>query len=309
VTGAQTVRQQVIALPGDGGAARIILGGRFGEEPTDLSWRRLDRFADLGGKVVDTAHSYAGGLSEKVIGEWMRANPGMLTVVDKIGHPDGRGVIDLSASVLRRELAESRDRLGDRAPDVVLLHRDSPEVPVEEVAVTLADLVANGEAREIGVSNWPAHRLDHLVTALAKLGRGTVASYQRSLAVPVAPLWPGTLHAAEPVLEVTARHRLPMLAWAAQARGFFAGATELPDAGRPDPFISPANLARRSRCEALARDLGSRPETVALAWLLHHPGTWAIVGARSVPEVDASLAASRLSLDAATLRWLENGTR
>jgi len=309
MTGSQIVLQQVRALPAEGGAARIVLGGRFGEEPSALSWRRLDRFAESGGKVVDTAHSYAGGLSEKVIGEWMRANPGMLIVVDKIGHPDGRGAVDLSAAALRLELAESRLRLGDRAPDVVLLHRDSPEVPAEEVAGTLVGLVTAGEAREIGVSNWPAPRLGQLVAALAKLGRTPVVSYQRSLAVPVTPLWPGTLQAAGPVLEVTARHRLPMLAWAAQARGFFAGITELPDVSKPDPFSSPANLARRSRCEALARELGSRTETVALAWLLHHPDTWPIVGARSVPEVDASLEATQLSFDAATLRWLESGSR
>jgi aryl-alcohol dehydrogenase-like predicted oxidoreductase len=59
----------------------------------------------------------------------------------------------------------------------------------------------------------------------------------------------------------------------------------------------------------LARDLGSRPETIALAWLLHQHNTRPIVGPRSVAEVSASMDACRICLDADTLRWLDAGAR
>jgi len=245
--------------------ARIILGGRFGEEPVRSSWQRLDRFVERGGEVVDTAHSYAEGRSEQVIGEWLRANPGSLVVVDKVGHPDRTGAIDLSPRALRREIAESRRRLGLATIDVVMLHRDSPGHPVEDVAETLAASVTEGEAREIGVSNWSASRLDALVAALATHDLVPLISYQRSLALPLTDLWPGARHADESVSRVATQHQLIMLAWAAQARGFFAGRTEPPAPGRSDPFDGPVNRARRERCRELARDLGSLPETVALA--------------------------------------------
>jgi aryl-alcohol dehydrogenase-like predicted oxidoreductase len=159
-------RGHLFAGLGGKSTARIILGGRFGEESFATSWRRLDRFVEAGGRVVDTAHCYADGRSEEVIGAWMRANPGALVVVDKVGHPDQDGAVDLSPNALRRELAESLSRLGVSAIDVVLLHRDSAAVPVEEVASTLAGFVSDGLALRVGVSNWPADRLGQITRAL-----------------------------------------------------------------------------------------------------------------------------------------------
>jgi aryl-alcohol dehydrogenase-like predicted oxidoreductase len=292
-----------------GASTRVILGGRFGEETVRSSWQRLDRFVERGGEAVDTAHSYAEGRSEQVIGDWLRANPGSLVVVDKVGHPDGSGSVNLSARALRREIAESHRRLGVATIDVVLLHRDSPAHPVEEIAETLAAVVAEGEAREIGVSNWLAPRLCGLVAALAVRGHVPLISYQYSLAVPLTELWPGARHADESVRRVAAEHKLTVLAWAAQARGFFAGRSEPPAPGRPDPFDGSVNRARRTRCRELARDLGTLPETVALAWLLHQARIRPIIGPRSVAEVDASMDAAQIRLDAAVLDWLAEGAR
>lgn len=291
------------------GPERLVLGGRFGEEPAALSWRRLDHFVGAGGRIVDTAHSYAGGGSERVIGEWLRANPDGVVVVDKIGHPDDNGQLDLSPKRLLAEADESRDRLGVSRIDVVLLHRDSPGVSIEEIADTLNDLVNNGYAECVGVSNWPAKRLVDLADEMADRHLPLIVSYQQSLAVPRTPLWPGSRH-VDPDLEgVIESRNLPLLAWAAQARGFFTGTTDLPNPGQGDPFDTAENRARRKRCQMLADDLAMRPETVALAWLLHQPNTWSIVGPRTILELDASLAAGELQLDTGDLRWLAEGIR
>lgn len=274
-----------------------------------MSRRRLDRFVEAGGRLVDTAHSYADGQSERVIGDWLRANPDTINIIDKIGHSDDAGRLDLSASALRAEAAESRQRLGVDSIDMILLHRDSPEIGIEEIADGLVRLVDDGYAKRVGVSNWPAHRLASLVGVLADRGHMPVVSYQRSLAVPKAPLWPGTHHADRAVREIAAMRRLTLLAWAAQARGFMAGSTELPRPGEDDPFDTAENHARRERCRHLGDRMGIRPETVALAWLLHQPNTWPIVGPRSIDELEASLAAADVRLDAATLNWLAEGVR
>lgn len=291
------------------GPDRIVLGGRFGEEPAELSWHRLDGFAAAGGRFVDTAYSYANGESERVIGQWLRANSGALHVIDKVGHPDRNGRVDLGPDNITREVAESTRRLGVERIAVVLLHRDARHVRITDIASSLIGLVSDGYAGQIGVSNLAADRLEQLTVELADRGHVPVVSYQRSLAVPHTQLWAGALHADTAVQAVVERHGLVLLAWAAQARGYFTGRTELVGPGQEDAFDTTQNTARRLRCRQLAEDVGVRPETVALAWLLHQPNVMAIVGPRSIEELDASLAAARLPLDPSTCRWLAEGTR
>jgi aryl-alcohol dehydrogenase-like predicted oxidoreductase len=286
---------------------RVVLGGRFGEEDSRVSYQRLDRFAARGGRLVDTAHSYAEGRSEKIIGKWLRANPGHLLVATKVGHPDVSGTLDLSQPRLLNEAARSCRRLGLPAVDLLLLHRDDPGRSAEELADTLVQLVASGHARRIGICNWAEPRLVQLTALLGERGHVPVVSYQLSLATAARPLWPGTLAADRPLLELVNRHRLPLLAWAGQARGFFAGTKEPLGDGFADPFDTPANRLRRRRCRELAGRIGSRPESVALAWTLHIPGTWPVIGARSTHEVDVSLDAVSLRFDERTLEWLMHG--
>jgi len=308
MTGATPVRIEAPRPSQAIGPDRIVLGGRFGEEPAAVSWQRLDHFAEAGGRFVDTAHCYAHGGSERVIGQWLRANRGTVAIIDKIGHPDSSGHLDLSRDHLMREAAESVGRLGGQPIDVLMLHRDAPNTPVSELADTLARLAEDGHGSRVGVSNWAAGRLDTLTGALTERGHLPVVSYQRSLAKPTTPLWPGALHADAAVCKVIQRRGLALVAWAGQARGYFTGTTDLPTPGRADPFDSPGNRSRRQRCRQLAGDLGVRPETVALAWLLHHPDTWPIVGPRSIIELDISLAAAQVRLGEATLAWLAEGT-
>lgn len=288
-------------------ADRIVLGGRFGEEPQSLSFQRLDAFTGAGGRLVETAHSYAGGQAEEVVGKWVAANLDSVAVIDKVGHPDEDGHIDLGLHALAREATVSCRRLGTDQIDVLVLHRDDPLRTVDEIAQTLLRLVRVGLAGQVGVSNWRPSRVEALSGLLAAERLRLFASYQMSLAVPVTPLWPGTLHADTAAVRTLQRCAIPLLAWAAHARGYFTGTTDLPRRDMTDPFASLDNDARRVRCVKLARRLGSRPEAVALAWLLHQPLTYPIIGPQTLKELDISLAAAEIQLSDDELRWLRDG--
>jgi len=295
---------QIVNAPVHNAVSKIVLGGRFGEEERDLSWARLDRFAEAGGEFVETAHSYADGQAESTIGKWLSANPSSLKVITKVGHPDIHGKLELNARSIRAEAELSRRRIGEDNLHAVMLHRDDPSVPVEALGLSLISLVRDLGIPRIGVANWTAERLDGLSVTLMQETVTPLASYQKSLAVPAAPLWPGTMHAEKGVLEVVNRHGLTLIAWAAQARGYFAGQTELPSDTEPDPFDTPANIARRARCVEVGKTLGLAPETVALAWLLSHD-LLAIIGPRSLRELNLSLAAAQVQLGNETIRWLD----
>ncbi|MGI5452312.1 aldo/keto reductase [Streptomyces sp. CA-249302] len=178
---------------------------------------------------------------------------------------------------------------------------------VAELADTLVELVEAGYARRTGVSNWPADRLSSLAQHLAERGHTAVASYQFSLAEPDPARMNGNIHADAAVLRAVHDHRLPLVSWSSQARGFFAR----PDAGqndvRPDAFDTEQNRARRRRCRELAAELGSSPETVALAWTLRHPGVWPSIGPKTPRQLNRSLDALHLSLTDEQAHWLRHG--
>ncbi|WP_329537162.1 aldo/keto reductase (plasmid) [Streptomyces sp. NBC_01450] len=288
-------------------AHRFVLGGPFGAEPAEATAERLAHFADAGGLLVETSHSYAGGQAEAAVGAWLRANPGTLGVATKVGHDTTGGDIPLDRDTVFAHVRSALVNLGVEVIDVLLYHCDDPTRSVAELADTLVSLVDAGHVRRVGVSNWRAERLSELAAALVDRGHTPVASYQFSLAEPDPALLEGSLHADSAVLDVVRGHRLPLLGWSSQARGYFARTGPKEHHGKPDPYDTEDNRARRLRCRELAGQLGSRPETVALAWTLHHPGVWPSVGARTTAQIDNSLQARRLTLTEEQVHWLRHG--
>lgn len=288
-------------------AHRFVLGGPFGAEPAETTAERLAHFADAGGLLVETSHSYAGGKAEAAVGDWLRKNPGTLGVATKVGHDTTGGDIPLSRDIVFEHVRSALENLGVEAIDVLLYHCDDPTRTVAELADTLVSLVEAGHARRVGVSNWRAERLSELAAELGGRGHMLVASYQFSLAEPDPALLEGSLHADSAVLGVVREHRLPLIGWSSQARGHFARTGPKSHNGRPDPYDTEANRARRLRCVELAAQLGTQPETVALAWTLHHPGVWPSIGPRTTAQIDNSLQARRLTLTEEQVGWLRDG--
>ncbi|MFT4084177.1 MAG: aldo/keto reductase [Nocardioides sp.] len=284
------------------GTGRFVLGGAFGTEPAEDSFAKLDRFAAAGGRLVETAYSYARGRGKQVVGEWLRRNPGTLGVVTKIGHDMGGRDVALTRATVLAQAGETVDVLGE-PPEVVLFHCDDPAREVEELGASLRALVEQGYAARVGVSNWCADRLAALVTDFASAGASApIAGYHRSLATPVAERYHGELPADAAVLEIVEEHRLPLFSWSAQARGFFARTGSASSSA--DPYESATNRARRERCRTLAAELGVEPGQVALAWSLACPLLWPSIGPRTLDQLADSLAAATVELTAEQRAWL-----
>lgn len=294
------------------GTFPIVLGGPFGGESDAVSTARLEAFRDAGGTVVETAFSYMGGQSIRALGSRFRSMPGVFDAVVKIGHR-GRGEdMPLTVENIVADTDESRSVLDVDRIGIVLIHNDDPERDVEAIADALDHLVSSGRARAVGISNWTAPRLTAGIAALTERGHLPLASYHRSLAVPDPAAFHGsTLPGDDAVFDVVSDRAVPLLSWSANAGGYFAAA-DGPAAGSGDepgdsPFDSPASRARRARCRLLAATLGTDPATVALAWTLGEPRTWASVGTGSVDRLRSTLTTPGLALDAEQRRWLRDG--
>jgi aryl-alcohol dehydrogenase-like predicted oxidoreductase len=230
--------------------SRLVLGTIVVERDV------LDAWVELGGNIVDTAHVYADGDSERALGAWFADRPEVrdeLVVLTKGAHPDGdrRRVTPADIAV---DLAESTERLG-RGVDLYLLHRDDPSLPVGPLVECLNEHRAAGRLRAFGVSNWTCARIDEANAYAAAHGLEGFCcnSPQLSLARQNEEHWPGTMAADEDVRAWHERTQMPMFAWSAQARGFFAG-HDSDSAVRV--YDNEDNRDRRRRAASLASDRG-----------------------------------------------------
>lgn len=282
-----------------------MLGGRFGEEPEQSTHHRLDRFTGAGGRLVDTAHSYVDGESERVLGRWMRTRGrDRIAVIDKICHPRD-GLPDARPATMHAELDESLRRLRTDYIDVVMLHRDDPVVPVDDIAAALVAELEGGRARCIGVSNWPFPRLDRFLDVTRAAGHSPVVSYQRSLVVPAYEIWPGAMTITDAWATELTDRRVPLLAWAAQARGWFARPADDDRPVAAEPFATARNRRLRDLAVEIGLGHGVPATVVALAWLLQQQCVWPIVGPATDTELAECLQATVVDLSATEMVALD----
>jgi aryl-alcohol dehydrogenase-like predicted oxidoreductase len=267
----------------------------------DNACRLVARYWELGGREFDTAHTYAhwipghSGESERVLGDVLRALGLPLEtaqITTKGGHPDNgplyqRPARYLDAALVRKDLAESLDRLGMPRVHAYLLHRDDASMPVREIAGLLRGIRDDGFASVVGVSNWPLARVRALREQLDGM---LVWQNQGSLC---APNW---REGPDPSMR---RFSVTDFAWAADnhvicacysstGNGYFAG-----DA-TGGSFDNPDNRALRETVRVQAAERGITPTQLALDWLRQQPGdVRPIVGTTRVAGVEEAMTVRR----------------
>jgi aryl-alcohol dehydrogenase-like predicted oxidoreductase len=271
----------------------------------------FDAFFAAGGTAFDTAHKYGNGRADTILGRWLRERGvrDRAVVVGKGAHAP-----DCTPEGVRAQLPESLERLGTERVDLYFLHQDNAAVPVGEFVDVLDEAVRAGRIGSFGGSNWRRERVDAANEYAASHGREKMrhVSNQFSLAEMVEAVWPGNVSAGDDAsMAWLARTGITLFAWSAQARGFFgprAGRDRRDDAELVRSWYSDANFARRDRAEALARAHGTTLAAVALAYVLAQGfPTHAVIGARDVAQLEASLAALRTPLDETEARRLWAG--
>lgn len=305
------------AMPGlDKPVSRLMLGtDNQIDAPTMAAM--ADAFVEAGGNAFDTAYIYSGGDSEALLGQWMRAR-GIrddLVIMSKGAHPP-----ECTPEAVGRQLETTLERLQTNYLDLYCLHRDNPDVPVDEWLDALNQQVAAGRIKQFGGSNWTAARVDEANARAAARGQQGFAllSNNFSLARMEQPVWDGCLASSTDAFrDWHAAHAMPLFPWSSQARGFFldwqADGLAASRHGA-DPTLdemhrvwgSEANLQRRSRAFELAQQLGVSAIQIALAYVLHQPfPTFALIGPRTIGQLDDSIAASNITLTPEQVAWLD----
>ena len=292
---------------------RIILGcGNFGGIGSDLSlvgageseeaaFAVMDAAWAHGLRRFDTASSYGGGESERVIGKWIASrNVDGLALQSKVFHPVREGDDSgLAPARVRRVVHESLEQLGVERIDLYMIHEPDPATPPADTLGALDELAHAGAIGAIGLSNVDGAYLTEAVS----LTRIAAVQTEYSLLA---------RGAEAEVLPLCAEHGIEFQCFSPLAGGWLTGKYHRDEAYpegsrmtlRPDMYeglVRDDVFDRLERLEALARARDVEPATLAFGWLLSEPRVGAVVaGPRRPAQLESVWAADDAPLDAAT---------
>jgi aryl-alcohol dehydrogenase-like predicted oxidoreductase len=286
------------------------------DEPT--SFAILDRAAEHGVTFLDTADVYpvppapeTYGRTEAIVGAWLQGKRDRFVLATKCRMRVGPGPNDegLSRRHILQAVEDSLRRLRTDYLDLYQAHAPDPDTPLEETLAAFDALVQQGKVRYVGCSNYPAWQVALGLGLSDRLGLARFASVQ--------PRYNLLYREIESELLPLCRDQgLGVIPYNPLAGGFLSGryrSLEAAPAGTRFALGKTGDLYRErywhqaqlEAVEHLRRFLEPRGKamvSVAVAWMLAQPGiTAAIVGASKPEQLDASLAAADVTLDAEEL--------
>jgi len=282
----------------------------YGPGPSEAeALQVLDRAVGLGVTFFDTAEVYGHLTNEVVVGKGLAKHRGKVTIATKFGFDIAdalaagrpRGVNSRPENI--RAVADaSLQRLGVDVIDLFYQHRVDPDVPIEDVAGAVGDLVKAGKVRYFGLSEAGPDtiRRAHKVFPVSALQ----SEYS---------LW--TRDPEAQVLPTLRELGIGFVPYSPLGRGFLTGTVNAETLGERDfrrfqPRFQPGalekNLGLVETLGRLAREKGATPAQLALAWLLHQgPDIVPIPGTARVSRLEENVGAATLKLSAGDLAAIE----
>ncbi|HEX9905952.1 MAG TPA: aldo/keto reductase [Propylenella sp.] len=282
------------------------MSGSYGEPDEAESIATINRALDLGISFIDTADIYGNGHNEELVGRAIKGRRDEVVLATKFGNlvrPDGSRAIRGSADYVRSACEASLKRLGVETIDLYYQHRVDPDTPIEETIGAMAELVAAGKVRHLGLSEAApatirrAHAV-HPITALQ-------SEYS---------LW--TRDHEKDVLPTVRGLGIGFVAFSPLGRGFLTGTIKR-SAGFTDgdtrlrhPRFTADNIGRNEQLaaslDALAAEKRCTPAQAAIAWVLAQGDDIVpIPGTKRRKYLEENIDALDVRLTAADLRRIE----
>ena len=289
------------------------------DEPT--AQRMADRFVEAGGTFFDTSNTYNKGLSETMLGQWVkdRGLRDRLVIATKVFFPTGDedpNATGLSRKHIIHQIEASLRRLQTDYVDIYQAHCWDAATPLDETLRAFDDLVTAGKVRYLGASNFTPSQLLRAVLMSDARGWARIDCLQPEYSLLVrSPEWE--------LLPLCREEGIGFIAWSPLAGGWLTGKYRRDQAapadsrvGRADRWddqaeqrVGETTWATIDMLQEIAAERGKTPSQVAINWVLHAPGVTApIFGARTPEQLEDNLGsvgwqlsdAERARLDAAS---------
>jgi aryl-alcohol dehydrogenase-like predicted oxidoreductase len=287
-----------------------------GYVPKERAVAVIDKALELGINFIDTANVYMRGEAEIVVGEALRRHRRESYVLaTKVRGPmgDGPNDVGLSRKHIKEQCEASLRRLGLEYVDVYYCHYYDPETPLEETLRAMDDLVREGKALYVGVSNFSAAQIAEAAAITDRFGLRPIVANQ-----PLYNLFARDIEAE--VVPLCEAKGIGQVVYSPLAQGVLAGKYKGADGAPPAgsraadesgrqavrSWLNARNVRIAEALRKLAQELGATPAQLALAWALRLPNVSSVIVGASAPEqLEENAQASGLRLPPEALERLE----
>jgi aryl-alcohol dehydrogenase-like predicted oxidoreductase len=287
-----------------------MMFGAWGNPDHDESIRIIHRALDAGINFIDTADVYARGESEEIVGKALAGRRDDVVLATKVhgSMGDDPNQYGNSRRWIVRAVEDSLRRLQTDYIDLYQIHRPEPDTDIDETLGALTDLVRQGKVRYLGSSTFPASAIVEAQWVARERGRERFVCEQPPYSILAREI-------EKEVLPTCRRHDMAVIPWSPLAGGWLSGrwrkgqaTPESSRAGRiparydlSDPGVQ-RKLEAADALARLAEEAGLTLIQLAIAWVLNHPAiTAAIIGPRTIDQLESQLGADTLTLDAGLL--------
>lgn len=267
---------------------------------------------NAGINFIDTANVYAGGESERILGQSLKnlgLNRDDVVIATKVLGPMGEGPNARGASRrhILNQCTASLKRLELEYIDLYQVHGFDPATPIAETLEALDTLVRRGLVRYIGLSNWAAWRIMKAVGVIEARQSAPILSLQAYYSIAGRDL-------EREIAPMLLSEKIGLMVWSPLAGGFLSGKYDRESKGADGrratfdfpPVDRDRGFAAIEAMRAIAEAKGASVAQIALAWLLHQDVvTSVIVGTTRVEQLQENIGATQVALDAAELAALD----
>ncbi|MFT3739267.1 MAG: aldo/keto reductase [Breznakibacter sp.] len=300
--------------------APINLGGNvFGWTLDEKqSFEILDKFVGNGFNFIDTADTYpwwingTGGLSESIIGKWMkqRNNRKQVVIATKVGSETKEHPYDVSRKHILNSVDESLRRLQTDYIDLYYTHFDDNKTPVEETLEAYDEIVKAGKVRYIAASNVSPERLVESLTVAEANGYPKYVALQPHYNLVEREKF------EKEYAPFAEKYGLSVFPYWSLAAGFLTGKYRSEEdfdktarGAGIKKYLDDKGKAVLAALDQVSEKYRTQPATIALAWLLAQPLVAApIVSATNVRQLQAIFDAAKLELGKEELALLDGAS-
>ena len=290
--------------------SKIIIGNNNQKIYSKAS-KLWDYYYENGGNTFDNSIYYRNGEAEKFLGKWLKSrnNEKNIVVISKIGEENSK------PSEISSLLETSLERLHLSSVDILILHHDNKNVPIQEFVDVFNDIKSAGKIRIFGISNIHKERFNDSLKWSKQKNKTpfTIINNQFSLAKMETPLWPDCLSISDKnYIKYLENNNITHFAWSSQARGFFIKENLIKKIFRrkfhkylKNCFYSSDNIEKRKITEQLAKKYNCSSNDIALSWLIDQKfPSYAIIGPKNISQLRFSMNSLNIKLTEEEKNWL-----